>query len=281
MAPAKHKRHAQKRKRSSTNSIMRKRMGLTGWANSKPFFPWSKTLITRTLGEGHNPGTTVGAIFVLPVNNWNDPLGSLSTLGAGTGSLTSNRHPMHHAEAIEGRYKRVQVLSWKADIQVNWIKTGVSTGDFIVAYNFTQGGNSALDLTPGTAARLQRLSLMTNPRWTIKSFNAAGGVDGPSTKHVFINVPNVFKYCDIIAKGKDGSGEANNFSVGHVIADSNDSSNAPEIFLGCTVVIFSKSGLAMPIDSVHVTVAITQRVKIMRDKAAADDLKEGNPDVHA
>ncbi len=82
-----------KRKRKASSSTMRRRMGLTGWGNSKPFFGWSKTLTTKTLGEGHNPGVLNGAKFTLPVNNWNDPLGDLGNLVPGSGSLTKTVIP--------------------------------------------------------------------------------------------------------------------------------------------------------------------------------------------
>ncbi len=269
------------RRYSTSRAVMERRLGIRGWARSRPFFEWSKTLVTRTLGEGHNPGTTTGALFRLPVNNWNDPLGTLSTLVAGTGSLTANRHPVHHDTTLSVGFNRVQVLSWNAKISVNWIGAESSTQDFVVGYQFVGSNATEVNLTAGTAARIERMEFETNPRWTLKHFNAAGGVDSLSTKNVYINVPNVFAYADILAKGVSDT-EANNNTVGHGIGDVDYlTSPLPTIRVYVNVVIYTESGLAMPIDSVHVTVAITQRVKIMRDFIGGEDMDDGEVDVHA
>ncbi len=278
MAPAKKRRT----KRFSAKATMKRRLGLLGWGNSRPFFEWSKTITTRTLGEGHNPGTLAGAFFHLPVNNWNDPLGTLSNLVAGSGSLTANRHPLNHDDAITRNYNRARVLSWSAKINVNWIASASGTQDFIVAYTFSEDTNTEVTLVAGTAARIERLEIETNPRWTVKKFEAAnnGQFAPSSTRGIFIRVPNVFAYCDIIARGEQDV-EANNGTVGHILADSSSATNAPTITLFCTVVIMTESGIAMAIDSVHATVAITQRVKLMRDHQGAEDMDEGEVDVHA
>lgn len=271
-----------RKKRRTGGSIMRQRMGLAGWNGSRPFSPWSRTITTKTLGEGHNPGTTTGAVVTLPVNNWNDPLGSLSTLVAGTGSLTSNRHPMDHAEALAAGYGRVQVLSWKCVITVTWIKAADAIQDYIIAYTFKTDTATEVLLAAGSAARIEALEFRTNPRWTLKSFNATGGLNPinnrPNT--VTINVPNVFEYCNLIALG-GLTDEANNNTVSHVLADTSSGSNQPAIPLRCTFAIYTESGLALDIDSIRVNVAITQRVKLMRDFKGGEDMDGGEPDVHS
>ncbi len=270
------------RKRRRKNNVMKQRLGLIGWNGSRPFNPWSKTLTTKTLGEGHNPGTTSGAVVILPVNNWNDPLGSLSTLVAGTGSLTSNRHPMNHDLAISTGYNRVQVLSWKCVLTFTWILAGDPIQDFIVAYHFGTQASTEITLTAGTAARLEALEFQTNPRWTLKRFNASGGTDATNARpnNVTISVPNVFAYCKIIADGSLTT-EANNQTVSHVIADTSSASNEPAIPLRCTFAIYTESGLALAVDSIRVNVAITQKVKIMRDFLGGEDMDGGEPDPHA
>ncbi len=276
-------RRRKKRRFSSANAIMKRRMGAIGWGGSKPFFSWSKTITTKTLGEGHNPGGTMGALFHLPVNNWNDPLGNLATLVAGTGSLTSNRHPEPHLNAIAVGYNRVNVISWKAEIDVNWIAPEGASNDFVVAYTFKQEAVTELTLATGPAGRIEVLELKTNPRWTIsRVFNAHHGHDTGKKKSskVVINVPNVFKYCEFIAGGQTNL-LADNGSTGHAIKDTGFTSNVPIITLFCTVAIFTLSGLTMLIDSIHVTVAITQKVKIYRDFLGDEDMDDGETDVHA
>lgn len=281
MAPRRKRRKAS-RKFNVTRALMERRLGVRGWGRSRPFFEWSKTLITRTLGEGHNPGTTTGAVFHLPVNNWNDPLGTLATLVAGTGSLTSNRHPVHHDTAISVGFHRVQVLSWRAKINVNWIGNADQLNDFIVAYTFSENAATEVLLAVGTAARIENMEFQTNPRWTLKRFEADGfrQFKPSSEMSVNINVPNVFEYCKIIAGGHLNI-EANNATIGHLLADVGSGSSVPTVQLFCTVVIYTESGLEMVVDSVHVTVAITQRVKIMRDHLGAEDMDDGEVDVHA
>ncbi len=270
-----------RKKRRTGDAIMKQRMGLRGWNGSRPFHEWSKTLVTKTIGEGHNPGTTTGATFVMLCNGWNDPIGTLGTLVAGTGSLTENRHPVRHSTAISVGYKNVQVLSWNAKIEVNWLTANSPTMDFRIGYTFSEDNTSEVVLGSGATGRIERMEFLTNPRWTTKKFNATAGVDEvPKTTSVFINVPNVFKYCQNIAAG-DGLIEANNGNVSHLIADSSNSSNTPAIQLWCRVVIFTDSGLAMPVDSLHVTVSVTQRVKIMRDKIGTENMDGGEVDTHA
>ncbi len=269
-------------KRSSHTNVMKRRLGLLGWKNSRPFFNWSQTLVTRTMGSGHNPGTTMGATFILPVNNWNDPLGSLSTLVAGTGSLINARRPVRHADALAAGYQRCQVLSWHADIKVNWIASAGGTSDFIVAYTFGQDNTTEVVLTVGDAGRVEVLEFLTNPRWTIKRFDAnnSGTFRPTSTRGISINVPDVFAYCQKMAEGQLNV-EANNSTVGHVMASVASTTNGPTVQLFCTVAIFTESGLAMAIDSVNVTVAITQRVKVMRDFIGTEDMDDGETGIHA
>ncbi len=281
MAPRR-KTRKKRHKGSSSRAIMKRRMGLIGWGGSRPFFKWSQTIITRTLGEGHNPGTTSGAVFHLPVNNWNDPLGTLSTLVAGSGSLTANRHPVNHDDAIAIGYNRVQVLSWNATIFANWIAAGQGASDFIVAYTFSEDEATEVALVAGSTSRIERLEIETDPRWTVKKFDAnnQGTFKPTSAMAVHINVPNVFDYCNTIAMGHKNIA-ADNGSVSHVLGDSNSTTNPPLITLFCTVVIMTESGGALPINSIHVTVAIKQRAKLMRDFQGAEDLDGGEVDVHA
>lgn len=239
-------------------------------------------MTTRTLGQGRNPGTTSGAVFHLPVNNWNDPLGTLATLVAGSGSLTSNRAPMHHNNALASGYQRVQVLRWKAEIYVNWIAGDIPDQDFNVAYTFSQTATTELLLTAGTAARLEVLEIETNPMWTVARFNGTPGLTTrrSNQNRIVISVPNVFAYCDSIARGQLNV-EANNGTVGHVIALVNSATAPPTVALFCTVAIYTVSGLAMAINTVNVQVAVTQHVKIMRDLIGTEDLDEGEPSVHS
>lgn len=261
---------------------MKRRLGITGWGGSRPYNPWSKTLTTTTIGIGHNPGTTSGALFILPCNNWNDPTADLGTLVGGSGTSSTNRHPMHHNTAIADGYNVVQVLSWKAALRVNWILADTPTADFFVAYTFRGSALSEVTLTAGTASAIERMEMMTNSRWTLKHYRAVQGLQEvrPNSEDIIINVPNVFKYCENISRGTEivtfGNG-----AMSHLIADVNSASGPPAVELFCTVVIMTESGQAMAIDSVAVTVSITQKVKIMRNWTGTSDLNEGEPDVHS
>lgn len=262
-------------------SVMQQRLGLRGWHGSKPFDQWSKTLVTRTLGQGHNPGTTTGAAFELPVNNWNDPIGALGTLVAGNGSLAQQRHPMDHDNALSAGYRRVQVLSWKAEIDVNWILAADPPQDFSVAYAFGSDSSTEVALGSGGAARTELMEFQTNPRWTVKRFNATPGVnEHPRGRKIVISVPNVFAYCKVVGPAQTTL-EPSNQSVSHSIADTSFTSNFPSIQLWCYIAIYTETGLAMAIDSVQVLVAITQKVKIMRQHVGAENMDEGEPDNHA
>lgn len=282
MPPRRRKRRAKpRRKKKKRVDPMKARMGMTGWKGSKPYHGWSKTLTTVTMGEGHNPGGTTGALFSFPVNNWNDPLGTMNSLVAGTGSLTSDRHPMHHDNAIADKYEVAQVLSWKAEIDVNWIKADLPTGDFIVAYTFVQDENSAVTLGTGATGRLEVLAIQTNPRWTVKHFRAVQSFDEVRKRRnsIIISVPNVYRYCKTISSGQVFTAFSSEV-VSHEIKDVSHASSAPAVKLFCRIVIMAKSGLDMLVDSVHVTVAITQKVKIMRNKRGDEDMLEGVPDTH-
>ncbi len=261
------------------NATMRRRMGLAGWNNSRPWSPWSKSLTTMTIREGHNPGGSAGAVFHLPVNNWNDPLGDLDTLVAGTGALNHKRHPMNHDQAIADGYNIVQVLSWKAVIETNWIAAGNITNDYIVAYTFSQNEATTITLVHTTeAARTERLNILTSPRWTFKRYNAAPY--NSFGKKITIVVDDVYAYCELIAHGSQVNAFGNGM-MSHVISDTDHLSNTPVTNLFCTVVIMTESGLVMLVDSIHVTVKVTQKVRIMRDKVGAQDTTEGVPDSHA
>ncbi len=269
-----------KRRRRRGDQVMNKRLGLRGHRGSRPFSAWSKTLTTLTTGEGHNPGTTAGAVFILPVNNWNDPLGTLSTMVAGTGSLTANRHPMHHNTAIAQGYNIAQVLSWHAKITTNFIKAANITADYIVAYTFGSSEASEVVLTAGTAARIERMEILTNPRWTKKTFQADSAHTLEKDRVIKINVPNVFKYCEVLAGGAQVQAFGNGL-MSHAIRDTSSASNTPVVGLFCTIVLMTESGLALTVDSVHITIEITQKVKIMRQNLGTEDMDDGEPDVHA
>ncbi len=280
MPPRRRKRRAKKRRKRT--DPFKRRMGYTGWKGSKPFFGWSRTLTSVTLGEGHNPGVTTGAQFTLPVNNWNDPLGTLATLVAGTGSLTSNRHPKYHDNVIAQGYRIAQVLSWNARIHVNWIKADTPTGDFVVGYSFWEDIQTEVTLTAGDAGRIERLEWLTNPRWTLKHYKGIQGFGEARGKNeaININIPNVYRYCKAVADGSEIVAFGPR-SMSHVIADVGFNNGPPAVELYCRVVIFSESGLAMAIDSVHVTIEITQKVKVMRSNDGLNDMFEGEVDVHA
>lgn len=260
------------------DAVMKRRMGLKGWAGSRPYTPWSKTLVTRTTGEGHNPGTTSGAVFGLPVNNWNDPLGALTTLVSGTGTIVQNRHPMHHDSAIEDGYNVVQVLLWSAKMTFNFIGAEAAVGDYLVAYHFGSQLASEVSLTAGAASRVERMELLTNPRWTVKHLN--GSPQEIQDHTVRIAPINVFDYCEIIADGAQTVAFGNGL-MSHGIRDVSFTSDFPVVELFCIVVIMTESGLEMPVDSVHATIEITQKVRIMRDNLGAEDMDEGEPDLHA
>lgn len=280
MPPRRKRRKKRKRKRG--DEVMKRRLGLTGWGRVKAFHPWSKTVVSRILGEGHNPGTTAGAVFILPVNNWNDPLGSLSTLVAGTGSLTNNRHPEHHDDALNDGYTRVQVLGWQARINVNWILADNPVQDFMVGYAFVGTSGTEVVLTAGTAARIERMEFLTNPRWTFKHYRAVQGLQEVRSQKeaIVINVPNIARYLRVITRGSRTSALDNNV-MQHIIADSPHTSSPANALLFCNVAIITEGGLAMAIDSVRVTVQITQRVKIYRDNPGSKDMDGGEVDVHA
>lgn len=277
------RRTRRKRKGSAATRIMKQRLGLTSHGGSRPYMPWSRTLTTVTLGEGHNPGTLMGASFVLPVNNWNDPLGTLSNLVSGTGSLTHKRHPVHHDDAIVDGYDTCQVLSWKANISVNWIKADDPISDYMVAYTIVPNKASAVANAVGDAGRIERLEIMTNPRWTVKHFKSVQGITEvrPRNESVSINIPNVYQYCKILAAGADINEPFTNGSVSHTIADVSDiASDFPRVLCMCTVVIMTESGLVMAIDSLHITVHVTQKVKLFRAFFGIEDMLEGEADLH-
>ncbi len=269
-----------RRRRRSGRDIMKQRMGLTGIRGSKPYLPWSKTLITTTMGEGHNPGTTVGALFHLPVNNWNDPLGTLGSLVAGDGSLTSNRHPSHHAQAIVDKYRSVQVISWEAIIDCNWILAGDDNNDYMIAYTFVGAEGTGVNLAAGAAARLERLDILSHPRWTVRNLKASPLADSHFRNAIRINVPDVYAYCDTLSRGAAVTAFGNE-AMSHTILDVASSSNFPNTRLFCTIAIMTEGGLAMIINSLRVTVSITQKVRIMRNQLGADDLFDATPDTHA
>ncbi len=262
--------------------IMKQRLGITGWKGSTPFHPFSKTITTTTYGEGHNPGVTTGAVFHLPVNNWNDPIGDLATLIAGTGTLIHNRHPMDHDTAVLFLYNVAQVLSWKAVIDINQITAETPLVDFFVAYTFVQseGTQVILSTTPATA-RIERLNIFTNPRWTVVHFDGTSVKRKGMNKPIVISVPNVFEYCRIISQGQSANDTFGQAVMSHAIADVNHTVNPPVIKLFCNVVIASEAGVAMDADSLHVTVAITQKVRVFRAHSVSKDLSEGVPDTHA
>lgn len=264
------------------DAVMKQRLGIKGHKGSQPFDAWSKTLTTVTLGEGHNPGTTTGTVFHLPCANWNDPLGDLDTMVSGTGQLTENRHPMDHNTAIAAGYNTVQVLSWKATITTNWILADAPLGDFMLAYTFVQNEDTEITLAAGAATRSMRLAMITSPRWTIKKFRSVQGFSENvlGSEKTVISVPNMFKYLKIINDGSTTSIPFGNARAAHVIADVAHSASPAAVDMFCTVVIFSESGLAMAIDSIHVTVAIEQKVRIMRNWLGSTDLNAGQPDIH-
>ncbi len=277
------KRHVKRRKkRRPKDAVMKQRLGITGFRGSRPYNPWSKTLTTKTFGTGQNPGTTSGTVFFLPVNNWNDPIGPLANPVAGTGTLTENRHPKHHDSAIADGYNTVQVLSWKAQIAVNWILADDPGRDFFVAYTFRQNATTELVRTAGTVSAVERLEIFTNPAWTVKHLRAIQGFREVHTSgnDIHISVPNVFKYCEKLAQGVEAISFTNE-RMSHIIADVNSASGPPLLPLFCTVVIMTEQGIAMTTSSVHITVAITQKVRIMRNWTGTTDLNEGEVDVHA
>lgn len=269
-----------RRFRRAGNTTMNKRLGLSTWENSKPYFGWSKTLVTNTVGEGRNPGTIAGATFSLPVNNWNDPLGTLATLVAGAGGLRQDRHPAHHADAIRDGYENVQVHAWSADIDVNWILGANNTQDLLVAYTFAQDTTTPFVLTAGGTARTERMEVLTSSRWTKFRMNAD---PNPSTEHnrkrFKINVPNVFDYCKTISAGSTLAVFGNG-AMSHSIRDVNSATTPPGVTLFCLVVIMTETGFALPVDSIHVTIQIRQKVTIMRDRQGPEGLDEGETDLH-
>ncbi len=262
--------------------VMRKRLGLSGWAGSKPFNNYSMTLVSKTYGEGHNPGTTTGTTFTLPVNNWNDPLGNLSTLVAGTGLLSEKRHPIHHDDALLHLYNTVQVLSWKAEIDINHIKESEALnaiGDYYVAYTFSQNASTQVALDPATnLARIERFNIFSNPMWTVIRRDA-----GIHRKYrpIVISVPSVFEYMKITAAGANSAENFGNPVISHTIADVAFDSGPPTNTLFCRIVIGKESGTAMAIDTLHVTIAITQKVRIMRNFTGTKDIIFGVTDSHA
>lgn len=271
-----------RRKRRAKNSVMKQRLGLLNKRGSRPYHAWSKTITEVTLGHGTNPGTTAGAIFHLPVNNWNDPLGTLATLTSGAGTLVAGRHPRHHVNAILDGYNAVQVLSWQMKMWCNWIKADAPNGDFFVGYIIRDDANTEVTLVADGTAERERLDMMTSPRWTLKHYRAVQGFREvrPNSEAIVINIPNVYAYGKILAGGASVVAFGPR-RMSHQIADVASTVNPPGQTIFCTVCIMTESGLAMAIDSVDVTIEITQKVRIMRNALGSGDLNEGQPDSHA
>ncbi len=272
-----------KRRRRRQRDPMRRRMGLEGWNGSRPFSPWSKTLTTVTIGHGNNPGTIAGTIFNLPCNNWNDPIGPFTNPVSGSGFKIENRHPVNHEVAIAQGYNMAEVLSWKCRLKVNWILADTPTADFLVAYTFSGDTATEVSLTVASnVASIERAEILTNPRWTVKRMRGVQGVGESHTSKddIIINVPNMYKYLEILGRGGDPV-SWDHAAISHLLLDVNSGSNPPAIGLFCTVVVMTESGAAMAINSVAITVTITQKVKIMRDYIGAEDMDGGEVDLHA
>lgn len=264
---------------SSERRIMNKRLGKVGYQGSRPWSPWSKILVTKTSGVGEAPGTLSGWHFAIPCNNWNDPMGSLGDLVAGTAQKIQDRHPIHHNDAIADGYDMVQVLSCKMRVEIMWnVAADVTSGRMTWGYAFSHTLTSPFNHTAGSAATGELLNMVSDPRWTTGTFLA-----DPNHKAVVIkvNVPSILQYGKIFHGGSTVFGDEA-FGAGlvaHPIADSSSATNNPIILVSCHFVLFNNAGIATAVSSTRVRITSEQKVRIMRNMTTAD--LDISPDIHS
>lgn len=264
---------------ASQRRVMRTRLGQTGYQGSRPWAPWSKILVTKTAGVGEAPGTLCGFHCPVPINNWNDPMGTLGDLVAGTGQKIQDRHPIHHNDAIADGYDLVQVLSCKLKFELMWnIAEDVTSSRMTWGYAFSGSITSPFNHATGSAATGELLNMVSDPRWTTGEFIA-----DPNRRAVVVrvNVPSCLTYGKIFHAGLPGSGlEA--FGAGnmaHTLADSPSSSNNPNVPIWIHFVLFNNTGLETIVSSVKMRIESVQKVRIMRTLITAD--LDQSPDIHA
>lgn len=262
----------------STTRTMRMRLGLIGAKGSRPWAPWSKVLSTITTGGGEGPGTLNGWHLALPVNNWNDPIGSLGDLVGGTGTFVHNRHPIHHNDAIADGYDMVQVLSSKMQVEIMWNHTSDETNSRMVwGYAFSDANISPFTHVTGNVGVNELNSMISDPRWTTGHMLASSE---RKALVIRVSVPSILRYGAIFHAGNvvDGLEAYGAGMVAHVLADSAFDSNSPVVSIFCHFVLFNESGLALAASSTKVMVKHSQTVRIMRNMTTAD-LNE-MPDLH-
>lgn len=260
---------------------MRKRLGQSGLQGSRPWSPWSKILVTKTLGVGEAPGTINGWHFAIPVNNWNDPMGTLGDLAAGAGAKIQDRHPIHHNDAIADGYDMVQVLSCNLKVEIYWnIASDNTSGRMTWGYAFSDAFTSPFTHAVGTASRGELLNMKSDPRWTTGTI-LADGFFNDNIVTIRVAIPSILTYGRVFHKGSvvDGVTAFGAGMVSHPIADSSSATNAPAVPIFCHFVLFNNTGLATLVSSTKVHIESTQKVRIMRNMTTAD-LNEV-PDIHS
>ncbi len=260
---------------------MHKRLAIRGWDQSRPWIPFTKMLTTKTYGTGHNPGTTAGAQWDIPINNWNDPLGDGGTFVAGTGILITNRHPLNHSEALSDGYTVAQVLSAKIEVTPKWnIASDDVDGDYFLAWAFSKDSAAPVTLAVGGAVEGEIGNIKSDPRWEWRRYSSSQETRDQRRKATVITIPNMFDYCEIVGRGDavDGIDSITAGNVSHLLADVAFNSGPPDITLFVHLVVVMESGLAMAINSVSMEVLVTQKVRLMHDATAAG--LNRTPDAH-
>ncbi len=264
---------------ASQRRTMRKRLGQSGLQGSRPWSPWSKILVTETRGIGEAPGTLNGWHFGIPINNWNDPMGTMGDLVAGTAQKIQDRHPIHHNDAIADGYDMVQVLSCRLKVEIYWnITQDVTSSRMTWGYAFSDAFTSPFTHAAGSVSTGERLNMLSDPRWTTGSMIATAN---EKAIVINVNIPSILEYGKLFHHGSavDGLLAYGAGMVSHAIADSSSATNAPAVPLFCHFVLFNNSGLATLISSTKVNASSIQKVRIMRNMTTAD--LNISPDIHS
>jgi len=248
------RRYKRKRKVPGWRLLMERRLGSRSFGNHRPYHSQTKTLVTRTVGHGHVTATTAGNSWAIPVNNWNDPMGPLTTLAGGSGTLIENRHPLNHDTAIADDYQVVRVLDWVMRCSVSYVGTDTPGKDYVVAWRFSNSITSPFTWTAGGTTVGNWNAIQTDPQYSYAKFSATntGGSSMPSGGDLVITVPSVNAYCKKLHSGLQST-IANDYGPemsGHILADVDHASNPPTIVLFCNMHVFTANGLAFAANDV-------------------------------